>query len=317
MTEIVFMFPGQSSRYPEMIEKVTASSPECARIVRGASDVLGRDLEAHYRADNPSVFGSNRDVQVGLFLANHLHLALAEGAGLRARWSLGLSLGEYNHLVHIGALPFDAALRLIEARGRLYDEASGGAMVSVFPIDGATVERAIERLGVEGRAAVGLYNSPRQQVISGERAAVEQVVAALQDDGFVEAVEIEPRIPMHAPVFRPIGARFAPLLDAAPLVRPRASYVPNALGQVLDGVSPERIRAHLVEHTHRPVRWQASVDAVAARAGSPVFVEVGPRTVLRNLFGKGWSPGRRASTDADSDIAGRLRTLAAELVDAA
>ena len=103
----VFMFPGQSSRYPDMFERLASQAPEQTREVLGlASEILERDLAAHYRADNPAIFASNCDVQLGVFLASHVHLVAAERAGLRARLSLGLSLGEYNHLVHIGALDF-------------------------------------------------------------------------------------------------------------------------------------------------------------------------------------------------------------------
>src|ERR1700733_4393049 len=205
---IVFMFPGQRSRYPEMIEKIIAADPQSEAIVRHASNILGRDLIAHYRADKADIFASNRDVQIGVFLANHLHLCLLERAGIRCDWSLGLSLGEYNHLVHIGALSFEEALPLIDERGRLYDEGPDGVMVSVFPIDVAAIERAIDALALRGRAAIGLYNSPRQQVLSGERSAVEQVIAALDAETLIDAVEIEPRIPMHAPSFEPVAKQF-------------------------------------------------------------------------------------------------------------
>src|SRR5947209_4023010 len=101
------MFPGQSSRYPEMIEKIVAADMGSAAVVARASQVLGRDLAAHYRAENPRIFATNRDVQIGVFLANHLHLGLLHRAGVDSAHSLGLSLGEYNHLVHIGALSFE------------------------------------------------------------------------------------------------------------------------------------------------------------------------------------------------------------------
>ena len=166
------------------------------------------------------------------------------------------------------------------------------------------------RLGLAGRAVVGLYNSPKQQVISGERAAVESVVAALEDERYVDAVRIEPRIPMHSPVFAPIGERLRGPLAATPLVVPRRSYVPNVRGAVLDAPTPGEIRDLLVAHTHQPVRWQASIEAVAARTLDPVFIEVGPRAVLYNLLAKSY---RRAKTDDESDLAVHLRALQAEL----
>jgi [acyl-carrier-protein] S-malonyltransferase len=312
---VVFMFPGQSSRYPEMIDKLATEKP-CAALLAHASHVLGRDLRAHYRGSNADVFASNRDVQVGVFLANHLHLAVLEAAGVSSPWSLGLSLGEYNHLVHIGAIAFADALRLVEARGELYDEARDGLMVSVFPLAASVVEAVITRLGVGDRVAIGLYNSPRQQVISGERTAVERVLAALEQDDYFDSTVIEPRIPMHAPCFAGTGERLAAVLDHVEITEPGGTYVPNVLGQLVERPTPQQIRSCLVAHVHRPVRWQASVDAMAAHVAHPWFVEVGPRTVLHNLFGKDWVPGRRASTDATSEWPTHLAMLTMGLRDA-
>lgn len=316
MNATVFMFPGQSSRYPEMIAKCVAADAACAAVVDEASAVLGRDLAAHYRADNPAVLATNRDVQVGVFLANHLHLTALEAAGVRADWSLGLSLGEYNHLVHIGALALEDALRLVDARGRLYDQAQGGLMVSVFPVEAALVETTIHRLGFEGRACVGLYNSPRQQVISGERGAVEAVVTALEADVFCDATVIEPRIPMHAPVFAGTATQLANVLIDVPFTTPRRPYVPNVRGEPIAGATSSTIRICLTEHVFRAVRWQASVEAVAARVPGARFVEVGPKAVLYNLFGRGWTPGARFKTDVaegDDDWPAHLSRLTEEL----
>lgn len=312
---VVFMFPGQSSRYPEMIEKLAAEKP-CATLIAHASHVLGRDLRAHYRGNNAEAFATNRDVQVGVFLANHLHLAVLEAAGVTSPWSLGLSLGEYNHLVHIGAIAFADALRLVEARGTLYDDARDGLMVSVFPLAASIVEAAIAKLGVGDRVAVGLYNSPRQQVLSGERTAVERVIAALEQDDFFDSTVIETRIPMHAPCFAATGDRLAAVLEDVEIAEPRGIYVPNVLGQLVERATPRQIRSCLVAHVHRPVRWQASVDAMAAQVAAPWFVEVGPRAVLHNLFGKDWTPGRRATTDATSEWPTHLAMLTMGLRDA-
>ncbi len=312
---IVLMFPGQSSRYPEMIEKLAAEKP-CATLIAHASHVLGRDLRAHYRADNAASLATNRDVQVGVFLANHLHLAVLDAAGVSSPWSLGLSLGEFNHLVHIGALAFADALRLVEKRGMLYDHATDGLMVSVFPLAASMVEAAIAKLGVGDRVGVGLYNSPRQQVISGERTAVERVLAQLEQDDFFDATVIEPRIPMHAPCFAATGERLAHVLEDVEVTEPHGTYVPNVLGQLVERATPKQIRSCLTAHVYRPVRWQASVDAMAAHVDRPWFVEVGPRAVLHNLFGKDWTPGRRATTDSATEWKTHVSMLTTGLRDA-
>ena len=143
MSSPVFMFPGQTSRYPEMIEKLAAYEAHCADILEKGSDVLSRDLVQHYSAANPAIFARNRDVQLGVFLANHMHLKLLERMGIRSDWSLGLSLGEYNHLVHIGALSFEDALVLLEQRCQLYEAGPAGVM------DPCSPRSALHRLRID------------------------------------------------------------------------------------------------------------------------------------------------------------------------
>lgn len=309
----VLLFPGQSSRHPAMIETLTAVDPAAAATLARASVVLGRDLGAHYRSGNPAVFATNRDVQVGVFLANHLRLEALGRAGVVARWSLGLSLGEYNHLVHIGALGFEEALALVDRRGALYDQGPEGVMVSVFPVAPEAAEEAIRHAEMVGRAVVGLYNSPRQQVLSGERDAVARVLAGLEDGGFVDAVTIEPRLPMHSPVFEPVARRLREVLRHAAWRRPEGRYLPNVLGTFAAHDAPGEVVSRLTEHVHRPVRWRASIDAVAAHVERPLFVEVGPRAVLTHLFRGEWAPGRRLATDVPEGGVGNLSRLAEEL----
>jgi [acyl-carrier-protein] S-malonyltransferase len=313
MTAAVFMFPGQTSRYPDMIEKITAYSASCAAILKHASDVLGRDLTAHFRASNPVIFARNRDVQLGVFLANHLHMKLLEENGIRAEYSLGLSLGEYNHLVHIGALSFEDALPLIEERGRLYEEGPSGLMISIFPIDAEIVEEKIKTEKFGERVVIGLYNSPRQQVLSGERDAVNALVAALEEDELIQAVETEPNIPMHAPTFAPVAEKFRPVLERTTFSVPARPYIPNVTATLTPGAGAELIRTHLTAHVCKSVLWQASIDAIAAGIAAPHFIEVGPRGVLYNLFGRGWMPGGRSKTDVQENWPAHIQGLIAEL----
>jgi hypothetical protein len=97
---LVFMFPGQSSRDPGMLDRIVALRPANRDVLAEASETLSYDLRA------ATAFATNRDVQLAVFVANHMLLQTLDAAGITAELSLGLSLGEYNHLVHIGCLPF-------------------------------------------------------------------------------------------------------------------------------------------------------------------------------------------------------------------
>jgi [acyl-carrier-protein] S-malonyltransferase len=309
----IFMFPGQSSRYPEMLAKLVALRPENGEVIEAAAKVLGRDLRAHYEPGNPHIFERNVDVQLGMFLANHLHLLTVQARGLTAGLSLGLSLGEYNHLVHIGALTFDEALTLVEARGRAYDEGPAGAMACVHPIGAADMQAVLDHIEAGNRLVIGSFNSPQQQVLSGERATLDEALAVLETTHFVESVIIEPNIPMHAPAFAKVAQTFRPALRRARWRRPHLPYVSNVVGRIVENPGPDDFVRLLSAHVSEPVRWQDSVEHLAARTSAPAFVEVGPRAVLFNLFTKKWRPGPRFKTDHADGMEGRLNELATEL----
>lgn len=294
-----FMFPGQSSRYPEMIDRLVERVPEVARDVLGeASAALGRDVRAHYRAQNCGIFDTNRDVQVGVFVANHVNMVALERSGVRADVSLGLSLGEYNHLVHIGALQFADAVRLVDARGAAYDAGPEGAMASVFPLDLEELAPVVERARAHGPLEIANLNSPTQNVISGARAAVDAASAILDDEHGCECVLIEQRIPMHASMFRPVIDSLGPALERAPWCSPSLRYLPNVLGRFELDPTPARFVELLSQHAYRAVMWRDSIDYLVDLYPDIAFVEVGPRAVLYNLLSRKWLSRPRYKTDA-------------------
>lgn len=288
---LIYMFPGQSSRYPGMIPKLVELHRQNREILEAASDILGRDLGAHYAADNPDAYACNRDVQIAVFLANHMFLQLLSSGGVNADGSLGLSLGEWNHLVHIEALSFRDALLAVEQRGRAYDSGPRGAMASVFPIGVEELQDVARRAADRGVVEVVNLNSPRQQVLSGEQGALERALEILEDEYYVNAVIIERQVPMHCSIFAPVGERFREYLAGISFSRPTRPYLPNRLAQLLSAPEPEQLVDLLSTHVHQPVLWQASVDQVLERWPQAVLVEVGAKTVLYNLLDKKWHRG--------------------------
>jgi malonyl CoA-acyl carrier protein transacylase len=129
----------------------------------------------------------------------------------------------------------------------------------------------------------------------------------------MQAVETEHHIPMHAPTFAPVAEKFRSVLDNTNFVTPALSYVPNVAGEPIVKATPDQIRTHLTDHVCKAVRWQASIDSLAARLPDPHFIEVGPRSILYNLFGRGWMPGRRSRTDVEDGWSDHIQGLTASL----
>ena len=272
----VYMFPGQNSRYPEMIDRLRQWSG-CDRILQDASDTLGRDIGSHYRSGNVQMFAHNRDVQLGVFLAAYILSQWLAAEGVRPEASLGLSLGEYNHLVDIGALSFASALRLLDARGCAYENGPRGLMVSVFPCD---VEQVEEALGTAADISIEL--STNHFVIGGETAAVQAAAARLEEEAFVEARVVDAALPMHSRSFRPVADVLRAALEITDWMPARKAYLPNVDGAFLIDARPEDFVDRLYRHVFNTVHWARSVAAIVHRYSDAALVEVGPGRILYN-----------------------------------
>ena len=304
------MFPGQSSRYPEMLQRVVEAFPPASGIVEQASAILGRNLLELYQVGD-SVFDRNQDVQVGVFLTSHLYLRALEDNGVDASLSLGLSLGEYNHLVHIGAIDFADALRLVDARGRVYDEGPRGMMAALFPVEPDEIEDLLSRASQFGCVQIANYNTPSQVVIAGEPEAVVQAMRLAEDELSIDPVIIEKQIPMHTNVFKCVSEALRPHLVAANFRAPSRPYVSNVLGGFVENAGPERIVDLLAQHVYSPVLWRQAIDNIVATHPDAVFVEVGPRGVLYNMLQKRWHANPKFKTDVSEDLSENIGSIRA------
>lgn len=293
------MFPGQSSRYPEMLEKLVEAGAANRAIIARASDVVGRDLADAYRPDKPGLFQNNLDVQIAVFLANYIHAAMLRARGIEGDLSLGLSLGEYNHLVDIGALSFEDALRLIAIRGALYDAGPPGAMAAVGPIDSELLEGAMAEAQQVGPVELAVENSPAHHVVGGSGEAIGALLDRLDREHFVSGTIIENRIAMHTSLFAGVAGRFRPHLEAAAWRRPQRAYWPNVTAEPIAEAMPADFVECLSRHVHHRVKWRQSIEAIVKRWPDAVFVEAGPRGVLCNLMNRRWIPNRKFRSDGD------------------
>lgn len=309
----VFMFPGQSSADRSALARARRAHPAAEAVAAEAAAVLGRADADRYLAGPEAPLASNRDVQIVVFLASQMYLRALTDEGVRGDASLGLSLGEYSHLVHIGALTFAEALALVSERGHCYDHAPQGVMVTVLGVDRDTVERAVAAAPRDGGTViVSNYNAPTQHVIAGHDDAVTRVAAALEDEG-AHTIVIEPHVPMHSPLMVGVAVQFGRTVAAAPWRRPALAYRPNVTGAAIapthaDGPCFVDL---LTRHVSEPVRWDASLDRVAAEHPDATFVEVGPGGVLHNLVGRGWKrlARQRMDTGEDGDPAAHVHAV--------
>ncbi len=282
---LVFVFPGQSSCDPEMFVRAGRLDAEGAR---RAEDAFGR-LAGHAF---DGTFDRNLDIQLAVHLVTRVYADALAAAGVQAHASAGLSLGEYAHLQHIGALGPADADALVARRGRLYDDGPTGTMVAVTPGDATEVEAVLERVRqvhgiVAADLAISNFNSPRQVVIAGSPDAVALATEAIEAELLAMCTVIETRIPMHVARFDPVRDAFAPALAQVTWHPPMTTWWSNVEGGPIDEPTPTQLAETMAQHVSRPVRWHGLVQRLAARHRGAHWVEVGPGRVLTGLLSRG------------------------------
>jgi [acyl-carrier-protein] S-malonyltransferase len=302
---LVFLFPGQSSVSPAVLLRARAAHPAAEQIASRARSVLGAVRAAQYLDQGGAGLHSNRDVQITVFLATQMYLAALDADGVTAAHSAGLSLGEYSHLVHIGALDFEDALRLVDERGRCYDEAPPGVMATILAVDRDTVTAVVQDARAYGSIVISNINTPTQHVIAGEERAVSWAAAQLEDEHAAHVTIIERHVPMHSPMMAPVATAFARSLRRARWKSATKPYLPNVTATPIAAATAEDFISNLASHVSEPVLWQQSVDSLVATCPEAAFVEVGPGGVLHNMMSRAWRRVRSARVDAPEEIDSR------------
>lgn len=283
------IFPGQGAQLVGMGKDAAAASPVAADVFAQADQVLGWSLST-LCFEGPADRLNATDVQQPAIFVTSVALYRAATAAGRCRQDDfvamgGLSLGEYTALHLADALSFEDALRLVDRRGQLMQQAcetSGGSMVSLMGMDEQRVLALCERAAAHGRIGPANFNCPGQIVVSGDQAACDAAVALVdQFDG--KAIPLKVAGAFHSELMRGAADAFRSALDAAAFHAPRVRVVANVDAELHREAAA--IRDALYRQVFSPVRWEACVRRLIAD-GCQSFWEFGPNRVLTGLMRK-------------------------------
>ncbi|MGW1870646.1 SDR family NAD(P)-dependent oxidoreductase [Streptomyces mauvecolor] len=288
--KIAFLFPGQGSQRPGMLAELLVAFPEAAQLVRRG----GAYASALYP---PQAFGpgaadrqqqalkDTRMAQPALGIVGLTTSHILEWAGVHPDMAGGHSYGELVALAAAGALTPDALLDLSARRAEsildsLGDDPGAMAAVTAAPAD---VERTLAGAGLDGRVVAANRNGPRQTIVSGPTALVDEALEHLRGAGH-SVRRLPVACAFHSPLLAGAGERFAPVLARHTVRAPGFPVWANRTAAVYPD-RPDGVRAELAAQIESPVRFAEQVEAMYA-AGARIFVEAGPGTVLTGLVGQ-------------------------------
>ncbi len=284
MTNFACVFPGQGSQSVGMLAALADAEPLIQETFAEAGDALGFDLWTLCQEGPESELNATDRTQPALLAAGVAVWRVWQARGGAAPSCMaGHSLGEYTALVCAGALDFAAAVRLVEHRGQLMQEAvpvGVGAMAAILGLDDAAVMEACLE-GAEGEVVEAVnFNSPGQVVIAGHATAVERTIVIAKAKGAKRAVGLPVSVPSHCALMKPAAEKMAKRLADTPIRRPTIPVIQNATAALAD--DPESMREALTRQLYSPVFWVGSMRLAADR-GVSRLVELGPGKVLSGL----------------------------------
>lgn len=280
-----FVFPGQGSQSLGMLSAAAEAWPMITETFDEASNVLGYDLWHLCQHGPAEELNKTMVTQPALLTASvALWRQWCVSDGPRPDFVAGHSLGEYSALVAAESLDFIEAVKLVQLRGELMQDAvpeGQGRMAAVLGLEDSDVVSACEESAEGDVVAAVNFNAPGQVVIAGSAAAVERAIEACKAKGARKAMPLPVSVPSHCALMKGAAEQLAEALED---IRFNDAVIPVVQNVDAEPArDAEVLKANLLKQLYSPVLWTNSVQRLSTE-GVGVAVECGAGKVLAGLI---------------------------------
>lgn len=284
MSKFAIVFPGQGSQAVGMLAELGEQYDVVKQTFAEASDALGYDLWALVQNGPAEDLNETFRTQPALLASSVAIWRVWQELGLEQPANLaGHSLGEYSAFVCAGVIDFKEAIKLVELRGKLMQEAvpaGTGAMYAIIGLADDAIAKACEDAAQGEVVSPVNFNSPGQVVIAGSKDAVERAGALCKEAGAKRALPLPVSVPSHCALMKPAAEKLAVALESIEFNSPQLPVINNV--DVVAETDPAKIKDALVRQLHSPVRWTETVELMHEQ-GVEQLLELGPGKVLTGL----------------------------------
>ncbi|WP_112180812.1 MULTISPECIES: ACP S-malonyltransferase [Paraliobacillus] len=288
MKQVAFIYPGQGSQQVGMGEELYQTYPVVKELFEQANALLNLNLTDLMFVGPDDKLKQTENAQPALLLTSIAITRVLFEEGIKPVRLAGHSLGEYSALVAANALPFQDALPLVQARGRLMEEAypkGQGLMAAVLGMEQDTLQKELDQIQTETNEVIEIanLNCPGQIVISGTKVAIEHAVTKLKEAGAKRVLPLNVSGPFHSSLMKPAANEFSKRLEQVNVTNAEIPVYANVSAEeVTDQVE---IKQLLIEQLYSPVRFEEILHRLNDDSLDAI-VEIGTGKVLTGLMKK-------------------------------
>ncbi len=276
-------------------------------LVAEASEASERDVEHLLLHADEDELRQTRNSQLSTYVLSMIVLDAIERIGVEPAFHAGHSLGEYSALTAAGVLSFSAGVQLVTERGNAMQaaaEETEGTMAAVLGLDDDKVDTACRR--IDGDVWVANYNAPGQVVIAGDPTSLAEAGEAAKEMGAKRVMPIKVGGAFHTPFMAPARDRLRKSLSETDLRAANRPVFANIDGEPHQAA--EDWANLLGSQLTNPVLWRKTLHALDD-AGTTVFLELGPGTVLTGLVKRTLKGATRLGVNSPAEVDGLLENL--------
>ncbi|HEX8145175.1 MAG TPA: beta-ketoacyl synthase N-terminal-like domain-containing protein [Pyrinomonadaceae bacterium] len=280
--KLVFVFSGQGPQWWAMGRELMAQETVFRSAIEECDKALSRyadwSLIEELAADEAASRLDGDDIGITQVALCAIQLALAalwRSWGIEPDAVVGHSMGEVAAAHVAGFLSLEDAIRVIFNRSRLLQGAAQQGAMAMVELSLEEAEAAISRY--ENRISIAASNGPRATVLSGEIAALDEVLEALEEKGIFCRRLRTTGVAAHSPQVEPFRAALVSELEG---LKARDAKVRMVSTVTADWIEGRRLDAdYWGRHLRKPVLFSEAVKRLASD-GYGVFIEISPHPIL-------------------------------------
>ncbi len=282
------LFPGQGVQKVGMLNSLFEEVSEVKSIIDGVSKSLDFDLEDLLR-NGPEEKINLTEFSQPTILVTSVLLAKYSNKLSNIDIPAGLSLGEYSALVYSNSLDLSDAVKLVNYRGRLMQEAvpegtAGMLVVLNMPIN--DVYKMIDDINESDETInFSTDNADGVSVLAGKNSAIEACKNYIANGEFrrVKTQMVQMSVPSHCYLLDEAQEELAKLLNEVEFKAPSIPVIPNVLAKPTSDVGV--IQDSLINQLTKTVRWRETLDYLLKNNLSSL-IDSGPGKTIINMARK-------------------------------